>query len=123
MNDLLNCQCETKFSIEKHGENHVLYLDRCMHKHGLNLFTISDVAHNYDLESIVNKLNCEESKAEQRIAELEAKLAIVEQITFGTSLNEIKAAAIEEALDNVDWHCGLSPESLLDYAKQLRGEK
>lgn len=43
--------------------------------------------------------------------------------TPAQSLNEIKAQAIEEAIDNVDWHCGLSPEALLDYAKQLRGEK
>jgi hypothetical protein len=57
LNALLYCKCETKYSIEKHGDNQVLYLGRCGHKHGENLFTISDVAFNCDLESIVNKLN------------------------------------------------------------------
>ena len=57
LNDLLYCNCETKFSIEKHGDNHVLYLGPCMHKHGLNLFTISEVAYNCDLKEIERKLN------------------------------------------------------------------
>lgn len=57
---------------------------------------------------------------------LDVKTSAVEEVlneTPAQSLNEIKAQAIEEAIDNVDWHCGLSPEALLDYAKQLRGEK
>lgn len=57
LNALLYCKCETKFSIEKHGDNQVLYLGRCSHKHGENLFTISEVAFNCDLKSIENKLN------------------------------------------------------------------
>ena len=55
--NLLYCKCETKFSIEPHGDEKVLYLGRCNHKHGENLFTISDVAFNCNLEGIVNKLN------------------------------------------------------------------
>lgn len=57
LNALLYCNCETKFSIEKHGDNHVLYLGRCNHKHGFNLFTISDVANGCDLKSLEDKLN------------------------------------------------------------------
>ena len=58
------CECEDKFSIEKHGDNHVLYLGRCLHKHGFNLFTISDIAFNCDLKEIENKLNKGNEKAE-----------------------------------------------------------
>lgn len=64
LNNLLYCQCETKFSIEPHGDELVLYVGRCPHRHGLNLFTISDVAANCDLDSILGKLN-EESKERQ----------------------------------------------------------
>ena len=57
LNALLCCNCETKFSIEKHGDNHVLYLGRCNHKHGFNLFTISEVANGCALKSLEDKLN------------------------------------------------------------------
>lgn len=55
--DLLNCRCKQKYSIEKHGDQHVLYFGRCFHKHGFNLFTISEVAHNCDLKEIEKRLN------------------------------------------------------------------
>lgn len=58
--DLLNCKCKSKFTIEKHGENYVLYFGRCGHKHGENLLTISDVAFNVNLNQIEKKLNSED---------------------------------------------------------------
>jgi hypothetical protein len=57
LNGLVCCQCEVKFSIEPHGNNHVLYVGRCPHRHGENLFTISEISFNTDVERILNKLN------------------------------------------------------------------
>jgi hypothetical protein len=59
LEDRLNevCECETKFSIEPHGDACALYLGRCRHKHGYNLARISDLAHNFDLQEIVRLLN------------------------------------------------------------------
>ena len=55
--DLYVCDCEDKYSIEPHGDAHVLYYGRCDHKHGYNLFTISDVAYNAELKEIEALLN------------------------------------------------------------------
>jgi len=52
------CKCETKFSIEPHGDAYALYLGRCNHKHGYNLAKISDIAHNCpSIKEIENLLN------------------------------------------------------------------
>jgi hypothetical protein len=53
------CDCESKYTIQPHGDAYALYFGRCMHRHGYNLMRISEVAHNCpsieELEQVFNK--------------------------------------------------------------------
>ncbi len=51
------CICETKYTIEPHGNGYVLYYGRCNHRHGYNLVYLNDPAINCDLEHIQKLLN------------------------------------------------------------------
>lgn len=62
------CECESKYSIEAHGDGYVLYWGRCNHKHGYNLVYLKEPAYNCDiqlLERIINLGNCEYWKSYQ----------------------------------------------------------
>jgi hypothetical protein len=51
------CECEPKYTLEPHGKAKVLYFGRCNHKHGYNLCTISEEAHNFVPEHFIELLN------------------------------------------------------------------
>lgn len=57
LNNLLHCRCKEKYSIEPHGDARVLYYGRCPHRHGFNIFTITDVSNSCNLMAIVETLN------------------------------------------------------------------
>lgn len=46
--DSLECNCETKYTIEQDGDFYVLFHGRCPHKHGYNLVYLKHPAHNFD---------------------------------------------------------------------------
>ncbi len=46
------CDCESTYSIEKHGDYYALYFGRCGHRHGYNLAKISDISYNCEIEEI-----------------------------------------------------------------------
>lgn len=55
---LLNpCTCEARYSIEPHGDGHVLYYGRCGHRHGWNLVYLNEPALNCDFNHIEKLLN------------------------------------------------------------------
>lgn len=48
----LLCECEETYSIEKHGDGHVIYYGRCPHKHGYNLATLTELSYNCDISRL-----------------------------------------------------------------------
>lgn len=59
------CTCEARYSIEPHGDAHVLYYGRCGHRHGWNLIYLNEPALNCDfrhLEKLLNLGNAEYAK-------------------------------------------------------------
>ena len=51
--ELLNpCKCEARYTIEPHGDGHVLYYGRCGHRHGWNLVYLNEPALNCDFAHI-----------------------------------------------------------------------
>ena len=46
------CDCEQTYSIEKHGDNFVIYHGRCPHRHGFKLATLSDLSFNCDIKHL-----------------------------------------------------------------------
>jgi hypothetical protein len=57
--DLLNCRCKDKYSIEPHGGHgeHALYFARCNHRHGFKVLQISECTRQDVLDGIVEALN------------------------------------------------------------------
>ena len=51
------CECKPKYTLEQHGNAKVLYFDRCSHKHGYNLCTISDESDNFVPDHFLELLN------------------------------------------------------------------
>jgi hypothetical protein len=51
------CKCNTKYTIEKHGDGYALYYGRCIHKHGYNLVYLKEPACNCDFDHLENLLN------------------------------------------------------------------
>lgn len=51
------CNCEAKYTIERHGKGHVLYHGRCNHRHGYNLVELHDKAANCDFKLLEKLLN------------------------------------------------------------------
>jgi hypothetical protein len=63
--DLFNCKCETRYTIEPHGEGYALYYGRCGHRHGYNLINMVEPAWNFDpvhIAQLVNLGNIEYKK-------------------------------------------------------------
>ena len=57
LSDLFTCNCEAQYTIEPHGNGHVLYYGRCGHKHGWNLVYLNEPAANCDFKHIEKLLN------------------------------------------------------------------
>lgn len=51
------CECETRYSIERHGKGYTLYIGRCPHRHGYNLVHLTEPAANCDFERLEMLLN------------------------------------------------------------------
>jgi hypothetical protein len=51
------CTCESRYTIEPHGNGYALYYGRCMHRHGYNLVYLNSPALNCDLKKIETLLN------------------------------------------------------------------
>lgn len=51
------CQCESKYSIEPHGDGYALYFGRCNHRHGYNLANMVEPAFNFEPRHIEKLLN------------------------------------------------------------------
>jgi len=51
------CDCESRYTVELHGEGYALYYDRCPHRHGYNLAYITEPAFNCDLKHIEKLIN------------------------------------------------------------------
>lgn len=58
--DLINCRCTDRYSIEKHGDGFALYFGRCGHRHGYNLLHITECTRQDVLCLIEARLNREE---------------------------------------------------------------
>lgn len=54
---LNECECETKYTIEPHGDGYALYYGRCNHRHGYNLVYMKEPAFNFDPEHIEKMIN------------------------------------------------------------------
>ena len=52
MNLLESCNCESTYTIEEHGDGHVIYYGRCSCRHGYNLVYLNDLAFNCDLKHL-----------------------------------------------------------------------
>jgi hypothetical protein len=59
------CECFNEYSIEPHGDAHVLYFGRCSHSHGYNLAKISECSFNCELEEIGRLLNRTDTSIEE----------------------------------------------------------
>lgn len=58
MTDPFNkCTCETRYTIEPHGDGYALYYGRCPHHHGYNLINMSEPAWNFEPKHIENMIN------------------------------------------------------------------
>jgi hypothetical protein len=55
--EYINCTCESKFTIEPHGDGYALFYNRCNHKHGYNLAYIKEPSFNCDLNHIEYLIN------------------------------------------------------------------
>jgi S-adenosylmethionine synthetase len=51
------CKCESRYSIEPHGEGYALYYERCNHRHGYNLVNMVEPAFNFDPKHIEKLIN------------------------------------------------------------------
>jgi len=51
------CTCESKYTIEPHGDGYALYLGRCGHRHGWNLINMVEPASQFDPKFIENLIN------------------------------------------------------------------
>ena len=60
-------------------------------------------------------------EAEQENAELKKELQSYKDC-LEPFYNGVKAQAILDCVDSLDWSKGIAPEDLCDYARQLRGE-
>jgi len=54
---LKSCKCETKYTIEPHGDGYALYYDRCNHRHGYNLINMTEPAWNFEPKHIEKMIN------------------------------------------------------------------
>jgi hypothetical protein len=51
------CKCESRYSIEPHGDGYALYYDRCNHRHGYNLINMVEPAWNFEPKHIERLIN------------------------------------------------------------------
>ena len=59
------CKCETRYTIEPHGDGYALYYGRCNHRHGYNLINMVEPAWNFEpshIEKLINLGNVEYQK-------------------------------------------------------------
>jgi hypothetical protein len=54
---MFECNCDTKYTIEPHGNGWVLYYGRCNHRHGYNLTYLTEPAFNCDFSHIEKLIN------------------------------------------------------------------
>ena len=52
-----SCTCESRYSIEPHGDGYALYYGRCGHRHGHNLINMVEPAWNFEPKHIEKLLN------------------------------------------------------------------
>lgn len=51
------CKCETRYTIEPHGDGYALYYARCGRRHGYNLINMVEPAWNFEPRHLENMLN------------------------------------------------------------------
>lgn len=59
------CDCETRYTIEQHGNGYALFYNRCNHRHGYNLIYMTDPAWNFSpshIEKLINLGHAEYQK-------------------------------------------------------------
>jgi hypothetical protein len=57
LDDLISCRCESKYSIEPHGDGHAIYWGRCNHRHGANVARLTECGRDDIIKFFEAQLN------------------------------------------------------------------
>ena len=55
--DLLECRCVARYSIEPHGDGYAVYWGRCNHRHGANIAHITECGREDIIKFFESQLN------------------------------------------------------------------